>query len=161
MANKTSADIGNRDATPAVLTTPGGALSRRNGSISITTSETSGQTMRYAQIPSNARNVTVRLWCGSSGTAGAVDIGIYRTTADGGAVVDVDFFASAQALTTALSGQDVTHESGEFSLVESEEPLWDALGVSADPNVMYDVVATITTAVQNTAATRLIVDYTV
>jgi hypothetical protein len=46
----------------------------------------------------------------------------------------------------AISASDVTHQSGTFSLANAEKPLWQALGLSSDPGIMYDVVLTLTGA---------------
>ena len=91
----------------------------------------------------------------SSGAAGAVDVGIYQTNDNGGAVVDADLFASAAALTAAQNNVDVTYESGQYTLAESEKPLWEVLGLSADSHREYDVVVTVTTAPSNAAAINL------
>ncbi len=60
--------------------------------------------------------------------------------------MDADLFASALALTTPDKlNLDVTFESGEFTVTESFKPLWEVLGLTADPCREYDIAATITT----------------
>jgi hypothetical protein len=87
------------------------------------------------------------LYSDDVGTTGTLDIGIYKNTADGGAVVDADFFASAVDINAAaLNGTDVTHESTVFGFEDAEKPLWEALGLSSDPCLIYDVVITSTQA---------------
>ncbi len=67
-------------------------------------------------------------------------------------MVDADFFGSAISLKDgALTALDVTHESAVFSLANAEKPLWLALGLTADPNLVYDVAATLTAASDATA----------
>ena len=79
------------------------------------------------------------------GTATAGDLGVYQTTANGSAVVDADHFASAVALNAGvLAGADVTHESTVFGVEDAEKPLWEALGLSVDPKISYDIVLTLT-----------------
>jgi hypothetical protein len=81
------------------------------------------------------------------GTTTAGDIGLYRTNAEGGAVVDADFFASALSLNGgALSGSNVTHESGVVDVANKGKRLWEQLGLTADPGVWYDVALTLTAA---------------
>lgn len=78
------------------------------------------------------------------GTTTTADIGLYRTAADGGAVVDADFFASAVVWNAgALANQQVVHESGVIDLPNYGKRLWEQLGLTADPQVYYDVVATL------------------
>lgn len=114
----------------------------------ITPSATSeaNSTHRFVRVPSNARISAVLLKCAAFTTAGAVDIGVYQTAENGGAVVDADLFASAQVLTAALDWADKTYESTEYTIAESEKPLWEVLGIAADPCIEYDIAATVTTA---------------
>lgn len=80
-------------------------------------------------------------------TSAAADFGLYRTTADGGAVVSVSAFGSAVSLATAdVTGTDITHESGTYDISEIEMPVWQFIGLTADPGLTYDVVATLTAA---------------
>ena len=101
---------------------------------------------------------TVRLWSGwrisdviidsdDIGTTTAADIGLYRTAADGGAVVNAAFFASALVLNAgALSGSNVTHESGVVDIANKGKRLWEQLGLTADPGLWYDLALTLTAA---------------
>jgi len=101
---------------------------------------------RFCRVPSNARVSQVLLTTGDASSAGACDIGVYQTVDNGGAVVDSDLFASAFDLTGgAFANTDVTYESGEYTVAESVKPLWEVLGLSADPKREYDVAAKITT----------------
>ena len=61
-------------------------------------------------------------------------------------MVDADHFASAQSIATALKNSDVTHESGVFDIDDVEKPLWEALGLTADPQRFYDIAVTLTAA---------------
>jgi hypothetical protein len=101
----------------------------------------------------------LRVYCPAITTA-ATDIGLYRTEKDGGAVVDADLFTSAQVLTSALNGTDVLHESTVFSLANSGKELWDALGLTSDPSVFYDVTMTLTAAAGATGTVKVIGRYT-
>lgn len=144
-----SAVITNADATPAVANNS--RLSDANMKEAIGTKQASasasiGSTYRLCRIPSNARISEVILSCDAFDTTGAADVGIYQTAANGGLVVDADFFASAVVLTTALPNTVVTHESGVFGIEDVEKPLWEALGLSADPQRDYDVALTLTAA---------------
>jgi hypothetical protein len=146
--NLKSGFITNRDATPKVLSNSslvGGHLESAIGVIETTTASDPGSTYRMFQIPSNAIVHELKIYSDDMGTTGLIDVGIYKSTADGGAVVDADFFASAlDVKAAALNGVDITHESGVFNIDDSEKPLWQALGLSSDPGLLYDVVATTT-----------------
>lgn len=149
MVDTLSSQITNRDAVPRVLEDSRESKARLMEScatLEAGAADASDSTYRFFSIPSNARVSQVLLSCDDLGTAGAVDVGLYDTTENGSAVVDADLFASAQVLTTALTNSDITHESAVFGIEDSEKPIWEALGLSADPNKDYDVVATVTAA---------------
>jgi hypothetical protein len=150
VVTKKSGSATDRDATPRVPVNgniAGGFLKSWVGTIETTgTDSAASKYIMCVGVPSNARVQQVFLSCDGNNTSGAMDIGVYKSTADGGTVVDADFFASAQAIGTILTNSDVTHESGVYGIEDVEKPLWDALGLSADPNLLYDIVATITTA---------------
>lgn len=144
-----SAQITNRDATPRVLNNARlskGAMQMAAATLETSAADDIGSKYKFFALPSNARVAQLLLSCDSLGTAGAADFGIYQTTDNGGAVVDADHFASAQALTSALKNSDITFESGVYGVEDIEKPLWEALGLTADSKRDYDVVATVTTA---------------
>lgn len=121
------------------------------GVIELANGDSIGSTYRMVRVPSNARIVRVAICCDAI-TSGAADIGLYRTAADGGAVVDADFFASAQSIATALlANTDVTHEAGgsgnqNGEIANAEKRLWEVLGLTSDPGIFYDIALTLTAA---------------
>lgn len=117
------------------------------GTASIANGDSIGSTYRIGQFPSNCRVDRITISSPDIGTTAITDIGLYQTSENGGAVVDADFFASAVSLKDgALSVVDVTHESAVYTLANSEKMLWEALGLSTDPKIMYDLVLTLTAA---------------
>lgn len=151
-----SSSITNADTVPRVLNnarTTAMELKEAVGAASASAGSSIGSTYRFARVPSNARVSQILFASGASGATGQVDIGLYRTEKDGGAVVDADFFASAlDPGGGAIAPTDVTHESGVFSLANAEKPLWQALGLASDPQVEYDIAATVTEAFENATA---------
>lgn len=163
-----STQITNRDASPRVMSNARitrGSLLCSCGTVETSAADDIGSKYKLAQIPSNACVKQLLLSCDSLGTAGAADIGIYQTTDNGGAVVDQDFFASAQALTSALANSDVTFEANgadaSYDKSMVEKPLWQALGLTADPKRDYDVVATLTAATVSAGTVSLQVTYAI
>lgn len=153
--------ITNADAVPAVLNNPridGGFERVKVATADVTNLDSIGSTYRLFRVPSNAVMTDLRVYCPAITTA-ATDIGLYRTAKDGGAVVDADLFTSAQVLTSALAGTDVLHESGVFSLANSGKELWEALGLTSDPSVFYDVTMTLTAAAGSTGVVKVIGRY--
>lgn len=147
--------ITNADAatqTNTRLTLARGVLREDVGTFELTATDSIGSTYRFARLKSSDRVSRVLLSCDAIATSGAMDVGIYRTAQDGGAVVDVDFFASAVVLTSALNHSDITHEADPadagagYGQADVEKPLWQALGLAVDPMVYYDLTATATAA---------------
>ncbi len=158
-----STQITNRDATPAVLNNPvtdAGVLRAKVATIAPSASASISATYRMVDIPSNARVHRVIFQAAAMGT-GKFDIGVYRNTRDGGAVVDADFFASAVDCSAAVAMTDVTNESAEYSMAEQTQQLWQAVGASEDPKSTYDITLTATSAVTNSATAMLKVEYVV
>lgn len=148
MANVNSTLIGNRTATPRVANDPWNNAKMKStgvGLLEVSTSVDQTHILRFVSVPSNAVVREVNLYCDAVAVGGAMDVGVYRTTDDGGAVVDVDLFASAQVVTTALVRSNVAHESGQYDISELGLPLWQAAGMSADPGGWLDVAGTVTT----------------
>jgi hypothetical protein len=148
MANVNSTLVSNLAATPRVRNEPWNDARMKStgvGILEVSTGEDAGDILRFVRIRSNAVVRAVWLSCDAIASAGAVNIGIYQTLENGGAVVDADFFASAQVVTTALSRAKVTHESGVYGIEDLDKPLWEALGLDADPGISYDIAATVTT----------------
>ena len=154
--------ITNADATPVVLNSPrvDGAFEHvKVSTAAITSGDNTGSTYRMFRVPSNAVVTDLRIYAPDIGTTTIADIGLYA--ADGGAVADADFFASALSLKDgALNGTDVLHESGVFSIANSGKELWSALGLTADPSVFYDVTLTLTGAADADGTVKLLGRYT-
>lgn len=159
---KYSAAITNRDASPKVISNARitkGMVFETIGTAESSAADDVNSKYILCSIPSNARVSRVMLTCDDLGSTGTADIGLYQTTANGGAVADADFFASAQALTTALLQSDVMLESGVIDEAEMEQPVWQLLGLSADPKIDYDVVLTATQAIELAGTITLQVQY--
>lgn len=161
-----STQITNRDATPR--TTINGRVQGANvrharGRATVTSGNDIASKYLFCSLPSNAIPISCRISCPDLGTTTLADFGLYKSTADGGAVVDVDFFGSAVSLKDgALAKSDITNENSAVATpANGEKPVWELLGLSADPGLFYDVVATLTAAADGTGDVLVEVDYTV
>lgn len=159
LVNLKSTHITNATATPVVLNTAalgaGAQLHESAGSVTATAADNATSTYRMCRVPSNARISQVLLSNAAAGATGAVDVGVYQTNDNGGAVVSAAFFGSAVAITAAQTHLDVTYESGTYTYAGSEQPLWQALGLTADPQREYDIVLTNTAVHANGGAMNL------
>ena len=124
MADLKSAYITNATATPRVLTNSSksnGRLFEASGVVTPAADQADDTIMRVVRVPSNARISEVLLNAADATTGGAIDIGVYQTEDNGGAVVDRDLFASALALTGGpFLNSDQTFESTEYTVAERE-----------------------------------------
>jgi hypothetical protein len=150
VVDRNSLLITNRNATPRVVSAPhlSGALKEKVGVIAAVTDDSATSVFRICSVPSNARMSEILVTAADFTTAGAINVGLHRTTADGGAVVDADLFASAVDMSGGpFSNLDITREAGttNWTLANAENALWQALGLTSDPGIEYDVTATIST----------------
>ena len=59
--------------------------------------------------------------------------------------IDADFFASAIDCASAVAITDITNESTTNTIAKRAMPLWQAVGLSADPMCLFDIVASVIT----------------
>lgn len=148
MSNRSSTQVAALDAIPAGILGPVGhtEMYGQKGFLSVPATGTAiGNVFRMIRVPGNA--VIYDLLRSQNAIAGLVgDIGVHRTPDDGGAVVDADFFASAQALNAATVGPaSVLNESAVNTPTLQMQPLWQAVGLSSNPGHL-DITVTVTTA---------------
>ncbi|OWT68085.1 MULTISPECIES: hypothetical protein [unclassified Achromobacter] len=157
-----STPVANADAKPVIRNSAkiaeGNVLSSI-GSVAIANGDSIGSVYRMVRVRSGTRIESLSLICDAV-TSAAADVGLYQTAARGGAVVDADFFTAAQTIATASQGLQVAHgnilKAGTASL-----RLYEALGLTNDPGIEYDVAITLTaaaTAAGNVAAKCLYVN---
>lgn len=140
-----SAQITAADAGQLVnASVAGGEAESAVGTSAVANGDSIGSTYRLVRVPSNARMVDVSVFC-TAITGAAADFGLYQTAANGGAVVDADFFTAAQTIATASAGIRVIG-GNVLSPANREKRIWEALGLMVDTNRQYDVVATLTAA---------------
>lgn len=100
-----------------------------------------------AKMKSSDHISSLRVSGKGGGASLAADLGVYLVgdiTGAVGTVVDVDLFASAAVL-AAAARLDVFKEA---ALVDADRglPIWELLGLSADPLLEYYIAFTVTTA---------------
>lgn len=144
-----SARITGRDSTPPSkggMTIGPRRLYDECATVEVTNGDSIASKFILATVPSHASMRELVIYCDAI-TSAAADFGVYRTTQDGGAVVDADAFGSAVSIATAITvGSNILHESGVLDISEIEQPLWQILGLTSDPGIDYDIVATLTAA---------------
>lgn len=152
-----STAIGNRDSTPPVLND--GRLERSTlesgtGVVQVGAADSATSYYPMVSVPSSAivRDISVSCPAGMSTLAG--NVGVFKNTKDSGGVAlgtvantgSGTFFASAQSFATAQNRTDVTNQSGNNTSAKREQPIWQAIGLTSDPNTTFDIGITVTTA---------------
>jgi hypothetical protein len=127
-----------------------GAVHAAYGMVALANGDSIASIIRMCRVPSNCRVARIYLKVFGTITGAAGDIGVYRyskETTSAGAVVDVDLFASAQALSTAIpTWTDVTNESATITPLVADQPLWQMAGLTSDPGEYLEIAITLTAA---------------
>jgi hypothetical protein len=146
VANTKSTLIGNMDATPSVISNPyvgGGLLREASGTVETLAADDAASVYRLCRVPSNARITSILLASDAITTASTSDVGIYQIAANGGAVLDADFFATDYDISSATAFTEVMYEATATDISKCEMPLWQAYGLTSDPAVLYDICVTV------------------
>lgn len=158
-----SVSITAREATPPTASAPGaggkGDVKHVSGYLaSVTASLSITSIIRMCEVPSNAVVTDVYIQSGAQ-TAGKFDVGVYRNNKDGGAVADVDLFASAVDCASAVAKTNITNEGvTTYTLAKQMQPLWQAAGLTTDPGGTLDVALTVVTTDVTTGTGAVKVD---
>ncbi len=166
-----STNITGLDATPATKLRggygAGDGLKCVTASLTVTTTKDTGSTYQLVRVKTTASIKSIVLDSAALSASTAMDFGVYYSSAnDGtpaalrGTVYDADFFADAVALTSAVRATDITNEAGHYTIDKHVQPLWQAVGMSADPGGYLDIVATATATTAATGVMGITVTYT-
>lgn len=163
VVNTLSTAITNGDATPKVLSNPyydGGVLRTSVGTVEVAAADSDTSTFRFVRLPSGARINSIKVFCDTITAGTSFDCGIYKTAADGGAVVDADAYASAVDLSTAItSGTEIAFEARDIANVQKR--MWEDAALTSDPFIDYDIVLTANTVGSAAGTISLQVTWTV
>lgn len=159
-----SAAISNRDATPTVLNLgaiTGGEQIKALGVVAVGSADSATSKYVFCSVPSNAVVSSVKLSCPDIGTTMTIDIGLYKSTRDGGAVVDADFFTAAVNVHGGALSKSELLNGNIVTVANMEKRLWEHLGLSSDPGLSYDVCGTAAADTDAAGAVALEVHYSV
>lgn len=150
-------------ATPPTLVSPGvygGNVKVQIARVSIADNDDVGSIYRMFRVKSTDTVLSIKYFTPDTLTAMAADVGLYRTQADGGAVVDADAYASAASFATAnvLAGVELAFEARGVGVLG--QPVWDDIaGQSTDTRTSYDIAVTITTQVTDPGTLTMVLLY--
>lgn len=180
-----SATLTNLDAQPIIIPTAGegapGFLKVVDDFVTPLTADTTSSTYRLCRFPTNAKIKSFSIYSAIA-TAGSADINVIfsDSTTDGtqaslqnmiptsaltGATTTTaaysspnQLFGAAQSI-TALTEQTAFTFAGIFTPQMAQEPLWDALGFTTDPNGYFDIYLKVTTAITTGGVLRGVLEY--
>lgn len=159
--NLKSTLLTNRDATPKVLTDAylsGGILEEVQGSVKTNNNDNAGSQYRLLQVPSNARLSSLIWQSDALGSGCIVDVAVWYPTSlplGGGnflasgssaALISSSIFATGLTAPAANALTDITNQSLNYLIPLQETPLWNVLGLAADPEVSFDIGFTVRVA---------------
>jgi hypothetical protein len=122
---------------------------------------TADQTAAIARIPARARLVGVFMTGVATGNTGSLDVGLYRTTANGGTAIDRDAFAAAVDENVTRNNLNLWVHTATADTGKNLKDLHaTAVGTAGATNdVEYDIVASIVTVMGTPQAVSFRVDY--
>jgi hypothetical protein len=148
VVNTLATAVSNADAQPMVVNpayAQNGPLKRFGGTVEKAAGDSDTSTYRIARLRSGDVLHTMTLFNDALAGATSVKVGLYRTAADGGAAVSDALFATGLSLASAsTTGTSILFNNQDIANVNKR--LWEALGLSADPQIEYDLVVTLATA---------------
>jgi hypothetical protein len=132
--------ITNIEASPPVQNTVTVDGARRRSSaafVALANGDSATSVYRMFRAMSHWRIIGFTLYCDAI-TSGTINLGIRRTTADGGAVVADTAYASAQAISSAIvTGTNIAFQNR--SIAKIAQSVWQDAGLAADPKLAYDI----------------------
>ena len=149
VANTKSAAVQANEAIPRTfvadyLSSAGGTVRCAVETVEVAAADSDASVYRMMQIPSNA--VILRMEPLNDAITGGTsyDIGLYHTKSKGGAAVDANLFATVIDMAVARTLPfDVMFETLDINKVGKQ--LWELLGLTADPQVIYEICFTANT----------------
>lgn len=158
VVNTKSTAITNRDATPPVINDgriERGVLKSGVGSVAVGAADSATSFYPLVSVPSSAMIRAVRATNPAGMTTLAGNVGVFKNTKNsGGSTTGVaantgsdTIFASAASFASAQNHAPV---DALFTSDKREQPLWQAIGLTADPMTTFDIGIVVTTA--NTGA---------
>lgn len=156
VANTKSNIVTNADATPVTLTNAliaHGRAREQAATAETAAADDAGSVYRLFRVHSSWRVSQLLVGHDAITNMSTADIGLYDVAAvNSGAVVDVDFFASAVDMSSASSGLvERAYEANNANIAYIEQPLWQQLNsrsivtYTADPDKWFDIAVTATT----------------
>lgn len=147
VVNTKSTQITNGDAGSTTLTNSAvscGKVISAVATVEVAAADEDLSVYRMVRVHSSWLILSIKVFCDAITAGTSYDVGLYQTAANGGAVADIDAFALAVDLSTAIVvGSEVRFEAANIDGVT--KPVWELLALTADNNRWYDLCVSATT----------------
>jgi hypothetical protein len=144
VVNTKSTNITNADTSPPVLndvTVYGGRIRSQCGTVEVAAGDDDTSVFRFARVPSNARIISIKRYNDAIANATVYDVGLYKTAADGGAVVLVNAYANDVDISAGtVAGVEQAFTTRNIDKIANK--VWQDAGLSADSKIEYDICLT-------------------
>lgn len=168
VANTKSTLVTNADTLTGKQNDPrldGARVRTKKAFASVAAADDAASVYRMFRVSSKDKVHSLLLFSSGITSLSDLDTGLYDTAENGGAVVDKDFFGDGTDVSSAqLTGVQVAFQASpgaaEFSIDKIEMPLWQALGLTSDPNKDYDVCLTSNSDPAGAGTLALVMAYT-
>jgi hypothetical protein len=153
--NRKAPPLANRDSLPQLPNDPrfGGRPFHRLGIVLAVTADDATSRYGFFSIPSGCIIKSCSVSNDALGAATAVSFGLFETTQNGGGFALVNaggvananqFFGAAVAVATAAYKASLLPVAAWQTVAKSAQPVWQILGLAADPVRDYDVIGSVT-----------------
>ena len=144
VANTKSTAITNFDAYErADAVRHRGRVFESAGTVETLAADDAASVYRLVRVKSSDRITSIKLASDAITGASAADVGLYQTAANGGAVLDADFFATDVDISSGIAFTEVLLEATATDISKCDKALWELYGLSTDPRVDYDICVTV------------------
>ena len=135
-----------------------------SGHATAVASSSADATYQLLRVPASAK-IKSLAFASEAQAAGKFDIGVYYAT-DGtckagassllaAAALDQDLFATVIDCAAKVDWTEIMFEAGTFTFDEMDKPLWEVVGLTADPGGNFDIVATVKTTAVTTGTGKI------
>jgi hypothetical protein len=153
--NRKAVPLANRDALPQIPApaTYGGRPFHRMGLVLCVTGDDATSRYGFFTLPSGAIVISAWLSNDALGTAVAASFGLFETTQNGAGFAGTNaagvananqFFGIGVTMVTAAYRNSLLPVAAWQTVAKSTQPIWQILGLAADPAREYDVVGSVT-----------------
>ena len=144
VANTLATIVSNLDATPVKrndLDLSGARVRKIVSTLELAVADDDGSVYRMARVHSSWSVHAIRKYHDAITSGTDFDVGLYRTAEDGGAVVDINAYADAVDISSAdVAGTEIGCEARDVANIGNK--VWEDAGLTADPNLWYDIAFT-------------------